>query len=100
MPNSMNIIEFVSACEERLKRVESALDKPLQLQSELEALEELLRSEWPDAMIRIKEDGIKLEDKKNIELIFKKIKRIELETNNRVSFFNGIDNFMKEPKIR
>ena len=100
MPKSMSLEEFVNACEEQLRRVEVIINQPVQLQSVLEELEVLLRSEWPDAIIQIKEFGITAEEKEKIEIIFKKINKIELETKTRVSFFEGIDEFMKQPKIR
>ena len=35
-----------------------------------------------------------------IKIVIKKINKIELEANTRISFFEGIDDVMKEPKIR
>ena len=100
MPKSISLEEFVNACEERLRRVEAVINTPEQFQSELQQLEELLRSEWPDAIVNIKEFGITAEEKEKIKIVIKKINKIELEANTRISFFEGIDDVMKEPKIR
>ena len=92
----MDLENFMNACEQRLGRVEAVLNNPLKLESELKELEELLRIEWPDAIISINEAGLKPEDKEKIEMIFNKIKKIELNTKTRVSFFDGIENFMQQ----
>ena len=79
---------------------EDFVNQPSQFRLELEELEALLRSEWPDAIVNIKEFGITAEEKEKIKIVIKKINKIELEANTRISFFEGIDDVMKEPKIR
>ena len=96
----MSLEEFINACESILGRVEDFVNQPSQFRLELEELEALLRSEWPDAIVNIKEFGITAEEKEKIKIVIKKINKIELEANTRISFFEGIDDVMKEPKIR
>ena len=100
MPGSMNLKEFISACEENLRRVEGVVDKPLQLQSELELLEELLRNEWPDAIIQSRDIGLSTQDKEKMKTIFQRIKGLQTKTSARVSFFDGIESFMEQPRNR
>lgn len=100
MPNSMTIPEFVNACEHRLRRAESFIKQPLKLQTELEELDRLLRSQWPDAIIAIKDGELAAKDRETIELIFKKIKKLEIITKTRVSLFDGIEDFMQQPRNR
>ena len=96
----MKLEEFLNACEERLRRAETLVDNPVQLKSELKELEEFLRIEWPNAIIGIKEAVLEPEDKEKIAMIFHKIKRLELNTKTRVSFFDGIENFMQQSDNR
>ena len=88
----------MNACEERLRRVESVLSQPIQLQSELQDLEELLRNEWPNAIIQLKDLEFAAEDKKNLEMIVKKIKKLEVSTKTKVSLFDGVDAFLKQSR--
>ena len=96
----MDLKNFMNACEERLRRAETLVDNPLQLKSELKELEEFLRIEWPNAIIGIKEAVLEPEDKEKIVMIFHEIKRLELNTKTRVSFFDGIEKFMEQSDNR
>ena len=96
----MDLRNFVNACEERLKRAELVLNNPSQLETELKELEELLRIEWPDAILTARGVDLEPEDKEKIVMIFNKIKKIELNTKTRVSFFDGIENFIQQSDNR
>ena len=96
----MDFKEFLNACEERLGRVEGVLNQPIELQVSLEELEDLLRNEWPDAIISAKDVDVEPEDKQRLDVIFEKIKKLENNTKARVSFFNGIEGFMQQPRNR
>ena len=96
----MDLEDFMNACEKRLGRVETFVNNPVQLESELKELEEFLRIEWPNAIIGIKEAVLEPEDKEKIAMIFHEIKRLELNTKTRVSFFDGIENFMQQSDKR
>ena len=91
----MSVEEFLSACEDRLKRAEGVVREPLSLQEELMGLEELLRSDWPNTIIALKEVGMTPEQKQKIELIFKCITRIEAITQSTNSMFDGLEDFMQ-----
>ena len=67
---------------------------------ELKEFEELLRNEWPDAIIELKEAGLKAQDREKIQGIFKKIKQLETKAQTRVSFFDGIEDFMQKSRNR
>ena len=96
----MDLENFINACEKRLQRVDTLLNNPLQLESELKELEELLRIEWPNAIINVREEGLEPKDREKIAMIFNKIKQIELYTKTRVSFFDGIEKFMQQSDNR
>ena len=96
----MDLKDFMNACEKRLGRVEKLVNNPLQLESELKELEEFLRIEWPNAIVEIKEVVLESEYKEKIAIICDRIKRLEQNTKTRVSFFDGIENFMQQSDKR
>ena len=67
MSGSLPTEEFLNACEHKLRRAESVVRQPTQLQAELIELEELLRNEWPDAIMNIKETGMKKQYEEKID---------------------------------
>jgi hypothetical protein len=100
MPIGMTIEEFLNACEERLRRAESYVRQPLNLQTELENLEELLRKEWPNAIVEIKEVGLSTQYKEKLDIIFKRITKIEKIAHSATSLFDGLEDFMQRPSKR
>ena len=96
----MSIENFVNACELQLGRVEGVVNQPLKFQEELNGFEELLRNEWPDAIIELKDSGLKAQDREKIQRIFKKIKQLETKAQTRGSFFDGIEDFMQKSRNR
>ena len=94
----MTIKDFLNACEQQLGRAEGVVEKPIQLQRELESLDELLRNEWPDVMVRIKDLNLKQEETEKIAIIFERIKKLELKAKTRVSIYHGIEDFMQQPR--
>ena len=96
----MSIKSFVNACELQLRRVENVVNQPLKFQQELKEFEELLRKEWPDAIIELQDAGLKDQDKEEIQKIFKKIKELETKAQTRGSFFDGIEDFMQKSRNR
>ena len=73
MSGSLSTEEFLNACEHKLRRAESVVRQPTQLQAELIELEELLRNEWPDAIMNIKETGMTKQYEEKIEMIFNQL---------------------------
>ena len=96
----MKLQDFLNACEEQLRRVEDVLNHPLKLQEELAELDQLLRNEWPSAIIDIKDIMLEPQVREKITMIFKKIKKLENNTKTRVSFFDGIEDFMQQARNR
>jgi hypothetical protein len=95
MSECISVKEFLDACEARLARAEGVLKEPLRLQEELMGLEQLLRSNWPNAIIALKEVGMTPEHKQKIEAIFKRITKIEEHTQSTNSIFDGLEDFMQ-----
>ena len=98
MSGSLPAEEFLNACEHKLRRAESVVRQPTQLQAELIELEELLRNEWPDAIMNIKETGMKKQYEEKIEMIFKRISKLELVTKSSIALFDGIEGFLQRKK--
>ena len=96
----MKLEEFLDACEERLRRVEGVINHPLQLQAELAELDQLLRNEWPGAIVEVKDVALEPQVKEKIIMIFQRIKKVENNTKARVSFVDGIEDFMKQTRNR
>ena len=96
----MSVEEFLNACELRLERAEAVLGDPIELQSQLLELEELLRTEWPDAIIKIKEAGGAPQFKEIIEMIFTRITKIETAATTGKSLFDGLEDFMQRSNDR
>ena len=100
MSKGINIDNFIDACEASLGRAEGVINQPLKLQVELEGLDKLLRNEWPTAILDLKERKLSPEDREKIKIIFRKIKKLEMNTGSRISLYNGIEDFMREPRNR
>jgi hypothetical protein len=98
MPKGMTIKEFINACEDMLRRVESVVKQPLKLQVQLEEFEELLRKEWPDAIIEIKDEGMDPHDRETIEMIFKKIEKLGSIVKSNVSLYDGLEDFLQQSR--
>ena len=96
----MELEEFLDACEKQLRRVEDVVNRPLILEAELVELDHLLRNEWPAAIIKIKDVAHKPKVREKITMIFKKIKKLENNTKTRISFFDGIEDFMQQTNNR
>ena len=96
----MKLEEFLNACEERLRRAEGVLNHPSQLQVELAELDQLLRNEWPGAIIEIDDATLEPQIKEKITMIFQRIKKLENNTKARVSFVDGIEEFMQQTRNR
>ena len=96
----MSLEDFMNACEHQLKRVEDVLDQPLKLQSELTDLEELLRNEWPNAILSAKDDDLVIKQKEKIEIILDRIKKLEIKTKTKVSLFDGMKEFIQQATNR
>ena len=96
----MNVESFLDACEERLRRVEGVMNHPHKLQVELIELDQLLRNEWPSAIVEIKDRTLEPQVREKIIMIFQKIKKLENNTKTRVSFFDGIEDFMQQTRNR
>ena len=94
----MKLQKFLNACEEQLGRVEGVINHPIQLQRELAELDQLLRNEWPSAIINIKDLTLEPQVKEKMIMIFEKIKKLENSTKTRVSFFDGIEDFMQQTR--
>lgn len=95
----MSIEAFVNAVEENLRRVEAVINQPNQLQIELEELDQLLRNEWPDAIIKSNSGELSTNQLGRIKLIFKKIKKLELKANSKIQLYDGIEEFMQRSRI-
>lgn len=100
MSMNMSIEEFLNACEQRLRRAETVVQQPLKLEVELIELEEFLRCEWPDAIIKIKDSGITSQYKETIDMIFKRITNIETIAKTNKSLFDGLEDFMQRSSNR
>ena len=98
MQKSMGIEAFINAVEERLRRVEDVINDPLKLQSKLEDLEQLLRNEWPDAIVKSNEGGLSPKEVEGVDKVFKKIKKLELKAKTRLLLYDGIEDFMRQPR--
>ena len=96
----MKLEEFLDACEKQLRRVEDVVNRPLILEAELVELDHLLRNEWPAAIIEIKDMAHEPKVREKITMIFKKIKKLENNTKTRISFFDGIEDFMQQTNNR
>jgi hypothetical protein len=96
----MSIEEFLNACEQSLRRAEAVVRQPMQLQIELTNLEELLRCEWPEAILKIKESGLAPDYKKIIDLIFERITKMEAIAQASNSLFDGLEDFMQRSNNR
>ena len=96
----MRLEDFLDACEEQLRRVEGVMNHPLQLELALAELDQLLRNEWPNAIVEVKDRTLEPQVKEKINMIFKKIKKLENNTKTRVSFFDGIEGFMQQTRNR
>ena len=94
----MKLQNFLNACEEQLGRVEGVINHPIQLQRELAELDQLLRNEWPSAIVNIKDLTLEPQVKEKMIMIFEKIKKLENSTKTRVSFFDGIEDFMQQTR--
>ena len=69
----MELEEFLDACEKQLRRVEDVVNRPLILEAELVELDQLLRNEWPTAIIEINDMAQEPQVREKITMIFKKI---------------------------
>lgn len=98
MPKSMTMEEFLNACEDRLRRAEGFVKNPVQLQSDLNQLEEVLRSEWPDAILELKDTGLTTQEREKLEMIVEKIKKLEIIAKSRLELFDGIEEFLQKTK--
>jgi hypothetical protein len=98
MPGSLPTEEFLNACEHRLRRAEDVVRQPTQLQAELIKLEELLRNDWPDAIMNIKETGMTKQYEEKIEMIFKRISKLESVAKSSIAVFDGIEGFLQRKK--
>ena len=96
----MPIDEFLNACELCLGRAEAVVRHPIKLQAELVELEELLRKEWPNAMMEMKEVGLIPDYKETIDIIFKRITKIEAVAQSSNSLFDGLEDFMQRSNNR
>jgi hypothetical protein len=98
MPGSLSTEEFLNACEHRLRRAEGVVRQPIQLQAELIELEELLRNGWPDAIMNIKETGMTKQYEEKIEIIFRRISKLESVAKSSIALFDGIEGFLQRKK--
>jgi hypothetical protein len=96
----MDVIEFFDACGESLRRAEAVVRQPIKLQEELVQLEELLRREWPNAVLEIKESGLLPQYKDTIDDFFQRITKIESVTKANSSLFDGLEVFMQRSNSR
>ena len=96
----MNVIEFFNACGEILGRAEAVVRQPIKLQEELVQLEELLKREWPNAMIELQESRLLPQYKDTIDEFFKRITKIESVTRANISLFDGLEDFMQRSRDR
>jgi hypothetical protein len=96
----MTVIEFLNACGESLGRAETVVRQPIKLQEELVQLEELLKREWPKAMIELQENGLLPQYKDTIDEFFKRITKIESITKANISLFDGLEDFMQRSSHR
>jgi hypothetical protein len=100
MQAKMTIEEFLNTCELKLLRAEGVSRQPEKLHIELIELEELLRNQWPDAIMYIKDSGLSENDREMIEMIFEKIRKLEAVAASGASLFDGMDEFMQRKKNR
>ena len=100
MQPKMTVKEFLNTCELKLLRAEGVSRQAEKLQVELIELEELLRNQWPDAIMEIKESGLSESDREIIEIIFKKIRKLEAVALSGASLFDGMEEFMQRSNNR
>ena len=100
MSKGVTLEDFIDAVEDKLKRAEAVINRPSQFENELGALDEFLRNHWPNAIHAVKDSGIGSSEKEKMGMILKKIRKLELNTKTSISLFDGIEDFMLQPRNR
>ena len=100
MSESISIDEFFNLCKRTLAQAELSVDTPTNFRNVLDELDSILRTHWPEIIIKINEEVEVEKLKLEAETIFEKIKKLELISNSRLSIFNGMENIIKKSKDR
>ena len=93
---SANVIdEFITACKQKLARLEVLYSKPTELNQELQHYDSYIQENWPTVFNKLNENPLTDSHINELNRILEKMAKLEEKSIARSRWFQGIQDFMK-----